>query len=416
MKQRVFISYSAKDRPIADEVEQDIRSVGHEVLIDHLAIDLGDSIEQRVKELIASAALVIVIISPDSLRSHWVSYEIGLAKGHNIRRLIPLLTSSTPVPTFLAGVRCAKSREELRECLRIHLPDASQFDRELILRYEFGREIAHLLGSRVLGFYHSSLYANTVRKHEKKNFPTDADIESNRLMRKYIKEDRVVRDDGIISEEELNSPQLIEQTIDKHEYVWVIDPLDGTLNFAFGFPFFCISIGLLRNGVPTMGVIYSPTTQDLYCGLVGHPSVKINLPTGKEIPLSTDIDAIALEDCMVMTHLSTRPGPRSKTIAMLEHIASTTRGIRMLGSGQMALMALAESRFHVFFNYDTNIWDVVPGFVILRGAGGYCTTSLAEDQAWSWRSRGVIAATNEKVGRKFLAFISEQLPTGFPQL
>jgi len=72
--------------------------------------------------------------------------------------------------------------------------------------------------------------------------------------------------------------------------------------------------------------------------------------------------------------------------------------------------------FSKFFNYDTKIWDIVPGHVILSGAGGYCTSSLVDLGSWSWNSVGILAAANKTVGEDFARFTHDQLNRDFPTM
>ena len=87
----------------------------------------------------------------------------------------------------------------------------------------------------------------------------------------------------------------------------------------------------------------------------------------------------------------------------------------MLGSGQMALAALARGQFDVFFNYQTHIWDIVPGYVILKGAGGFATSTLQEDESWVWQSRGIVGAVNPSVGEEFVRFLKRHVQGDFPR-
>jgi myo-inositol-1(or 4)-monophosphatase len=419
MNKRVFISYASVDRRHASVVAQALAELGHDVVIDYNSIDPGNEIDESIRDKIRACHFLIVILSRASLKSQWVAYEIGLAKGGPRRvTVIPYLTSPKfEIPHYLGMVHCATSRKELIEFFQRESGDRRDIPAELRNRYAFAREKAHVLGSMVMGFFNNALYANKIINHQVRNFPTEADIRANRIIRDFIEGDHLTRGDGIISEEEINDSEKVKTIIQENEFVWIIDPLDGTLNFAYRFPFFCISLGLMWREQPVLGILYDPHSRELFCGLQGTPSHKVNLQSGVEDKLVIEDKTGTLSDCIVMTHLSaTNDEARRATISVLDKIASRTRGIRMLGSGQMALMALAQSRFHIFFNYSTNIWDILPGYVILRGAGGFCVTSLHKNVEWDWRSRGVIAAVSKPVGEHFRRLLRRWLPEGLPRL
>lgn len=282
------------------------------------------------------------------------------------------------------------------------------------MRYEFAKVQAQSLGSTILGYFNEVLHRNEVRDRAVKNFPTKADIRANEMIIDKIRNDTLIKGDGIISEESIKDLESVERIIEESEFVWIIDPLDGTLNFAYGFPFFCVSIGLIRNKEPVLGVIYNPSTQELYCGRRGFASECFDLKSGTKRLLELKSGKSKLEDCIVMSHLSSNRGTRKKTIAVLDQLMENCRSVRMLGSGQMALVSLALGQFDIFFNYQTHIWDIVPGYVILKGAGGYATSSLEEDNKWNWKSQGILAASNSKIGEEFRKFLYSELKRNFP--
>jgi len=165
-----------------------------------------------------------------------------------------------------------------------------------------------------------------------------------------------------------------------------------------------------------MGVIYDPTAQELYSAVSGRQSEAFDFKTGVRRTLVLESGhGKGLSDAIVMTHLSSNADARAVTLKVLDSMMRSCRGVRMLGSGQMALVALARGQFDVFFNYQTHIWDIVPGYVILKGAGGYATSSLQGDEQWTWQSRGVVAAASSAVGQEFAAFLRRHIAGEFPQ-
>ncbi len=282
-------------------------------------------------------------------------------------------------------------------------------------RYNFARIQAQALGSSILGYYNEVLYRNKIKDKGIRNFPTEADLQASKLISDAIAGNKLTRNDAVISEESYHDSEYIVNTIENSEYVWTVDPLDGTLNFAYGFPYFCVSLGLLKNREPVLGVIYNPPTQELYCAQKGQGAVTLDLRNGSRRPLKLESSKSELADCMVMTHLSGKPDARRAMLGVMDQMMERCRYMRMLGSGQMALVSLALGQFDIFFNYKTHIWDIVPGFVILSEAHGYVCTSMNGRSLWDYRSRGIIAASNPAIGQKFKDFIKSELKREFPR-
>lgn len=382
-------------------------------------------------ESILRHRLYVAILTPKTSGevSASVSFEVGVARSHG-KQVIILREDVLPLQSFYADyhqkpfnrdrilrddpAEVAEMRSAVIEICRFYGYELGEPDMELQRRYEFARVQAQHLGTTILGYFNETLYRNKVKDKAVKNFPTEADRHANSLIENAIRNDFTTRSDSIVSEESSRDRESVKRVIREADFVWIVDPLDGTMNFAYGFPFFCISLGLLRNQSPVLGVIYNPQTQELYCGRAGYGSECFDLRTGTRRRLHLSKAKSDLEDCVVMTHLSSDRDARTQTISILDDLMVKCRAVRMLGSGQMALVSLALGQFDVFFNYQTYIWDVVPGYVILRGAGGYITNSLQKPDAWDWRSRGVLAASNQLIGEQCRKFLGAKFPDDFP--
>jgi len=295
-----------------------------------------------------------------------VSFEVGVAV-HARKNMIVIRQQEVPVQSMYADRaqipfdRGAVERDDaseidrLREAVRQLLMWYGMSEREdpdINMRFELAKREAHQLGSTVMAYFHDSLYVNSVRDGTIQNFPTEADEEANQIIKNAIRRQTLTRSDGVISEEEIKDPSLVKRLVLEKEFVWIIDPLDGTLNFAYGFPFFCVSLGLLRHGTPVMGVIYDPTAQELYSAVSGRQAEVFDFKTGVRRTLVLgSAHGKGLSDAIVMTHLSSNADARSVTLKVLDQMMRSCRGVRMLGSGQMALVALARGQFDVFFNY-----------------------------------------------------------------
>lgn len=436
----VSSSFSKEDKVVVSKIIKVLKELGIEYYQAQYVPELPDGIVKKIKE----HDLFIAILTPGNTKrsslntkkpsgntktpSDYVKFEIAAAITSE-KTVIILREDVVRFQTIYGRYQQQEfNREKLVKGNKKQIKDIKKgitekcisyglkigkIDPELDRRYEFAKSYAQQLGSRILGFFNESLYRNEIKDHAVKNFPTEADRRANNIIVHAIQNETLTMNDGIISEENMANEQEVLKILNDKEFVWIIDPLDGTLNFAYGFPFFCVSLGLIREGKPVMGVLYNPPTQELYCSTIDSQPECIDLKSGTKRQLKLGSTKEKLSDCIVMTHLSSHDIPRKHTINILDDIMRSCRSIRMLGSGQMALATLSLSQFDIFFNFQTNIWDIVPGYVIVKAAGGYVTSSL-EGENWDWKSRGIIAATNGVVGEEFRKLLSKKLTESFP--
>ena len=148
------------------------------------------------------------------------------------------------------------------------------------------------------------------------------------------------------------------------EYVWVIDPLDGTTNFIHGFPVFSVSIALRIKGRLTVAVIYDPNRQEIFTAIRGQ-GAQVD---GHRIRVSNRRD---LRDTLIGTGFPYR----SKEIIqaytkMLASVLENTAGIRRPGSAALDLAYVAAGRLDGFWEFGLQEWDIAAGSLIVREAGG----------------------------------------------
>jgi myo-inositol-1(or 4)-monophosphatase len=156
-------------------------------------------------------------------------------------------------------------------------------------------------------------------------------------------------------------------------YLWIIDPLDGTTNFAHGYPAYCVSIGLEYKGRCILGVIYDPSRNELFTASE-HRGAQLN---GRPIHVS---ETIALDHSLLVTGFAydIRETPRNN----LDHFckfALKAQGLRRTGSAALDLCYVAAGRFDGFWEVRLNPWDMAAGSVIVREAGGRMTDFSGKD-------------------------------------
>jgi myo-inositol-1(or 4)-monophosphatase len=151
--------------------------------------------------------------------------------------------------------------------------------------------------------------------------------------------------------------------------VWIVDPLDGTINYANGIPFFCISIALIAEGRPVVGVVYDPTRDETFAGAVDGPSLR----NGQPIHVG---DKEKLEDLVATLAVGGRGTVRKRHTAL-----RAIRAHRSMGSAALTLAYVACGRFDVYAQgAGLSAWDVAAAGLIAERAGARVTT--LEGEPW----------------------------------
>ena len=144
---------------------------------------------------------------------------------------------------------------------------------------------------------------------------------------------------------------------------WIIDPLDGTTNYAHGYRFFCVSIGLEFEGEIVLGVVHDPITLETFSATYGGGATL----NGEPIQVS---DEATLEDAMLSTGFSYQPEAVEQNLELFNALIRQARAVRRDGSAALDLCYVACGRFDGFWELSLSAWDVAAGTLIVREAGG----------------------------------------------
>ncbi|MGA3166645.1 MAG: inositol monophosphatase family protein [Terriglobia bacterium] len=147
------------------------------------------------------------------------------------------------------------------------------------------------------------------------------------------------------------------------EYCWYVDPLDGTTNFAHGFPMFCVTLGLARNGEVIAGVVYDPTRDDLYTAERGGGAYL----NGRRLQVSR---TEKLSEGLVATGFPPFATNHDLNIKFYFRFTELSHGIRRCGSAALDLCSVAAGRFDGFWELKLNPWDKAAGSLLVTEAGG----------------------------------------------
>jgi myo-inositol-1(or 4)-monophosphatase len=167
------------------------------------------------------------------------------------------------------------------------------------------------------------------------------------------------------------------------DYRWYVDPLDGTTNFAHGYPVFCVSIGLEYRNELIVGVLYDPTRNELFAAAKGSGATL----NGKPIHVS---NTRTLSESILATGFPSHKRHKNPNIHFYHQITLRTHGIRRAGSAALDLANVACGRYDGFWEFNLNPWDTSAAVVIVREAGGAVTKFEGSD--FNIDSREVLAS------------------------
>ena len=158
------------------------------------------------------------------------------------------------------------------------------------------------------------------------------------------------------------------------EFVWIIDPLDGTTNFIHGFPVYCVSIALAVRGKVEQAVVYDPTRNDVFCATKGRGAYM----NDRRIRVAK---RTRLQECLISTGFPYRPGDKLKSyLNMLGEVMSQCAGVRRPGAAALDLAYVAAGFSDGFFETGLQPWDVAAGSLLVTEAGGLIGNFTGESE------------------------------------
>lgn len=149
---------------------------------------------------------------------------------------------------------------------------------------------------------------------------------------------------------------------------WVVDPLDGTVNYLKGIPICCVSIALMNNSKPVLGVIYDFINDELYSGSLEH-SAELN---GKPISVS---NTTKIEEGVLTTGLPRKTDFSNKALIKMIEDMQKWKKVRMIGSAAMSACYVASAKVDLYKENSTFLWDIAAGAAIVEAAGGVAILS-----------------------------------------
>jgi myo-inositol-1(or 4)-monophosphatase len=229
------------------------------------------------------------------------------------------------------------------------------------------------------------------------------------LLRNRIDSIREVRHKGVVdlvTDVDIASEQLVRETIgqafpshtilgeeggmlggDDRRYRWLVDPLDGTTNYAHGFPLFCVSIGFEVDGRLEFGAVYAPCQEELYVAEAARGATL----NGRRISVS---DVSDLRQAMLATGFPYDRDALPRALRSFEVLSVRSQAVRRVGSAALDLCYVACARFDAYWEHIVKPWDVGAGALIVAEAGGQM--SATDGSAFSVDD-GQVLATNTRL-------------------
>jgi myo-inositol-1(or 4)-monophosphatase len=223
---------------------------------------------------------------------------------------------------------------------------------------EFAERIARLAGAEVLRRYRISGQPEIAVKGLPRDLVTEADRASEAILIEAIR--REFPGDGIVAEESAPGERRAGR-------VWIVDPLDGTVNFAHGVPLFSVSVGLAIDGVPAAGAVHAPFLEETWSAARGEGTTL----DGAQVRVSAEGD---LAKALLCTGFAYRRNHVAENnLDNFTKMELAARGVRRLGSAALDLAFVACGRFDGFWELWLSPWDTCAGIVLVREAGGVVT-------------------------------------------
>jgi myo-inositol-1(or 4)-monophosphatase len=212
-------------------------------------------------------------------------------------------------------------------------------------------QAARAAGELLRDNFHRPRRVNVAEAHDiKLQIDVEAqELITNSLLKKFP-EHALYGEEGIVGDQ-------------SNEHQWVVDPLDGTVNYFYGIPHFCVSIALRFKGEIIVGIIYDPVREEMWRGQKGEqPTLN-----GKIFRVSERAD---LAEAVISVGLSKTGVTIEAGLPLLQQMIHRARKCRLLGSAALDMAYVACGRFDAYIEQGISLWDVAAGWILVETAGG----------------------------------------------
>lgn len=243
---------------------------------------------------------------------------------------------------------------------------------------ETARQAAHRAGEEILWRY---TLPRQIREKGPRDLVTDTDHAAEAAALSIIRAH--YPDHRILSEEDPES-HFAEDGLWQipPEFLWVVDPLDGTTNFATGIPFSCASVAVSFNGSPVAGAIYDPYRDEMFAAAQGMGATL----NGQTMMLH---EAVPLHKSIISLDWAHAPQVRQRAVTAIATLAPHCQTVRALGSAALALAYIACGRIQLYLSFGLQPWDVGAAAIVIHEAGG--AIRQPHGDVWRFGEPGVLA-------------------------
>jgi len=412
---KIFLSYLKADLQIVSRIRATLEHNCHEVWQETSVVPVGRMLSSPINTGLFWCDCFVLLLSRNAERSGWLGLGLShlalrefTARPDRVilvrlddcdSRALPFWPAAHAIDlsaSFEAGVSA------LLGCLATEITEEANICESDAKRLEFCIALAVHANNSAMWFYNHSLGEN-FSLEAGKNAITKADhiaqanaIQSIRNVPDYALE-------PVIGEE----PPHRGNRVAEQGYTWVLDALDGTYNFENRVPLFCSAVGVLKNGKPFIGAVFDPSANEVYFAIEGRPTRVWQVAQG-EVHLSR-CQALPLDprQSLLGIHLSSRPEIVEKMLgnSLLLEVCQAFRGVRALGSTQLALAYVATGRLQAFWQLGAYLWDQVAGVVLVQNAGGLVRDCGFKVQDWHPKTRDFVACSNPSLLRELVRIL-----------
>ena len=223
---------------------------------------------------------------------------------------------------------------------------------------------------------------------------TDADLASQRAIHDCLVE--AYPDHGFLGEEDLDLPMLGNQDSD---FRWIVDPLDGTLNYVHDLPSYSVSIALQHKGKIVVGAVFDPWLDEMYSAHANGPA-KLN---DRQIQVS---GCQQLSQALSVVSLPSKVTKQSPEFEDFQKILFQARSVRRLGSAALNFCYVAAGRLDFYWATTVKVWDIAAGYLILNRSGG-CTTG-ADGGALDLQQPKFVAAASQPLNQEVVKLLRDE--------
>ncbi|XP_042859944.1 inositol monophosphatase 1-like isoform X2 [Penaeus japonicus] len=237
---------------------------------------------------------------------------------------------------------------------------------------------------------------------ETKSSAVDLVTESDKAVEKMLISglSEAFPDHKFIGEESVSAG---EKCVLTDEPTWIIDPIDGTMNFVHSFPYTCISVGLWVKKEALVGVVYNPVLEQMFTAIKGQGAFL----NGEKLSVSGEKD---LGQALVFSEMGTsRDQEKVNTVLTnITNLMPKVHGIRGIGSAALGISNVAAGWGDVFYHFGLCCWDMAAGTLLLTEAGGYvCDT---EGGPFDIMRRRVLCASSQELAEKISKLLKQYQP------